>query len=165
MATYKVKVNPKMLIWAREDAGYEIDDLPKYLEKVSKWESGEDRPTWNELRKLSNKYKRPSVFFLRSKPPEDEEDDLTDYRTVQGDNFDESPELKLEIRKAKYRRYAFMEIYNDMGVPIPSFSRYKYENKDYKDFAGKIRDILGVNIKVDGNNIAENIITRITGIK
>ena len=92
MTTYKVKVNPQMLIWAREDAGYEIEDLPKYLEKVSKWESGEDRPTWNELRKLSNKYKRPSVFFLRSKPPEDEEDDLTDYRTIHGDNFDESPE-------------------------------------------------------------------------
>jgi hypothetical protein len=27
MATYKVKVNPQMLIWARQDAGYEIDEV------------------------------------------------------------------------------------------------------------------------------------------
>lgn len=145
---YKVEVNPAMLIWARQDAGYEIDELPKYLEKVSKWESGEDKPTWNELRKLANKYKRPSVFFLRSKPPKrDDDDKIIDYRTFRGVTFEESSELKLEIRKAKYRRYAFLEVHNEMNIPIPSFSRYKLNETDYLVFAAKIREILGVDIK------------------
>ncbi|MEL7669391.1 ImmA/IrrE family metallo-endopeptidase [Methanobacterium sp.] len=147
MTSYKVKVNPEILIWAREDAGFELDDLPQYLDKVSLWESGDDKPTWPELRKLANKYKRPSVFFFRSKPPEKESDDLIDYRTTQEDNFNASPELRLEIRKAKYRRYAAIEVHKDMGMIIPSFSRYKFENKNYKVFAAKIREILGVSIE------------------
>jgi hypothetical protein len=68
-APYKVKVNPRMLIWARERAGYEIEDLPQYLDKVSEWETGKDQPTWPQLRKLANKYKCPSAFYLLPKPP------------------------------------------------------------------------------------------------
>lgn len=147
MAPYKVKVNQDMLVWARENAGFELKDLPKYLENVGKWESGEDQPTWSELRKLANKYKRPSVFFLRSKPPEEKEDDLKDYRSFHEDNFNESPELKLEIRKAKYRRSAVMEIHEDMGIPIPSFSKYKFETKNPEKLATHMRKVLDIDIE------------------
>lgn len=147
MSVYKVPVNRDMLIWAREDAGYEIEDLPQYLKNVSKWESGEDKPTWNDLRKLANKYKRPSVFFLRSHPPKDDEEDFKDYRTSIQHDFDESPELKLEIRKAKYRRDAFINIQKEMGLVISSFSRYKFESNDYLTFAQKMREIVGVDIE------------------
>jgi Zn-dependent peptidase ImmA (M78 family) len=147
MAVYKVPVNRDMLIWAREDAGYEIEDLPDYLEKVSKWESGEDKPTWKELRKLANKYKRPSVFFLLSHPPKEEEEDFKDYRRSSYYFLDESPELKLEIRKAKYRRNAVINIQKEMGFVTPSFSRYKFESNDHVVFAKKMRETLGVDIE------------------
>lgn len=147
MSVYRVPVNREMLIWAREDAGYEIEDLPKGLNKVSKWESGEEKPTWNELRKLANKYKRPSVFFLRSHPPEEEEEDFKDYRSSQPHEFDESPELKLEIRKAKYRRDAFINIQKEMGLALPSFSKYKFDSDDYVTFAKKMREIIGIDIE------------------
>ena len=106
---YRVNANPKMIRWAREDAGYRIEDLPKYLENAPKWESGELKPTWDDLRKLAKKYKRPPVFYLMSKPPETEDDHIIEFRT---DNKIEeySPELKLEIRKAKYRRSAFINV-------------------------------------------------------
>lgn len=147
MMSYKVKVNPKMLIWAREDAGYELDDLPKYLNKVGLWETGEDQPTWKELRKLANKYKRPSVFFLRSQIPKEEKDDIKDYRSFHENIFHESPELKLELRKAKYRRFAVLDIHEEMGIIPPSFSKYKFEIKDHKEFAAKMREILNIDME------------------
>ena len=77
---YRVKANPKMITWAREDAGYEFDELPKYLTNIPKWESGELLPTWDDLRNLAKKFKRPPVFYLMSEPPEIEEDHIIEFR-------------------------------------------------------------------------------------
>lgn len=60
-------VNPAMIKWAREDAGFKLDDLPKSLEDAEKWETGEKIPTWADLRKLAKKYKRHSFFLFSSR--------------------------------------------------------------------------------------------------
>ncbi|WP_346661490.1 helix-turn-helix transcriptional regulator [uncultured Methanobrevibacter sp.] len=64
-----IHVNPAMIRWAREDAGYSLEELPDYLEDAEKWETGEKTPTWADLRKLAKKYKRPSFFYFLSEPP------------------------------------------------------------------------------------------------
>lgn len=53
----------ELLIWARESGGFTVNEAAKKAnvkpEKLSGWESGESRPTINQLRKLASIYKRP----------------------------------------------------------------------------------------------------------
>ena len=138
-------VNPAMIKWAREDAGFSLDELPDYLKDAEKWETGEKTPSWADLRKLAKKYKRPSFFYFLSEPPKKEED-LIEFRA--DDKMDEySPNLRLEIRKAKFRRNAFLHIYEDMGVKVPTFGQYTLQTKNVHELATHIRNYLNVDFE------------------
>lgn len=80
MARVLVPVNPKMLIWARERAGYAgIDDVLGISKaNLKRWEKGEARPTVTQALMLAEKYHRSLAFFLLSTPPE--EGELPDFR-------------------------------------------------------------------------------------
>lgn len=63
----KAFINPKMMKWAREYAGfvggYE-EELPKQIrDKYESWESGEKVPSWNQLYDVSKKFNVPTAFF------------------------------------------------------------------------------------------------------
>jgi len=73
--SYKVKINPELLIWARKTSGYTIEEIAQRLKKdavlFSRWESGEEQPTYHQLEQLANYYKRPlAAFFLPAPPPQ-----------------------------------------------------------------------------------------------
>lgn len=138
-------VNPAMIKWAREDAGFELEDLPKSLKDAEKWETGEKTPTWSDLRKLAKKYKRPSFFYFLSKPPEKEKV-LIEFRADEK-REEYSPELRLEIRKAKFRRNAFLHINMDMGVKIPLFGRHVISTSSVRELATHIRNYLNVDLE------------------
>ena len=137
-------VNPAMIKWAREDAGYSLEDLPGTLKNAEKWENGEETPTWADLRKLAKKYKRPSFFYFLPKPPK-QEADLIEFRA--DEKIEEySPALRLEIRKAKYRRNAFLHINEDMGIKLPVFRKKVISTNDIHELATHIRNYLGVEL-------------------
>lgn len=143
---YRVKANPQMIRWARENAGYELDELPQSLEKSPLWESGELKPTWADLRNLANKYKRPPIFYLMSEPPADEDDHIIEFRS--SERVEEySPALRLELRKAKYRRNAFITLSSEMGFNLPDFSEKKINSRNSSVFAKKLREILDVDME------------------
>lgn len=138
----KVNANPVMIKWAREDAGFTLDELPGYLKDAEKWENGEKKPTWGDLRNLAKKYKRPSFFYFLSEPPK-EEDSFVEFRS--DDRIEEfSSSLRLEIRKSKVRRNAFIKIYDDVGVSLPNFSKYVVQEKNPMKLAKHIRSFLNV---------------------
>ena len=84
------KVNPELLVWARETAGLERDDAArrigltdgKYksaLRKLEALENGEVEPSQSILRNMSDKYRRSLVaFYLAAPPPRGERG--TDFR-------------------------------------------------------------------------------------
>lgn len=79
MARVLVPVNPKMLIWARERAGYAGIAVPGFPEeKLALWEAGDRVPTLAQAKTLAEKYHRSLAFFLLRKPPE--EGELPDFR-------------------------------------------------------------------------------------
>lgn len=138
-------VNPAMIKWAREDAGYSLEDLPKSLKDAEKWENGEKTPTWADLRNLAKKYKRPSFFYFLTEPPK-EENDLIEFRS--DEKMEEySPNLRLEIRKAKFRRNAFLHIYEDMGVKVPTFNQHVTSTNNVHQLAIHIRNYLNVDFE------------------
>ncbi|MGN0094422.1 MAG: helix-turn-helix domain-containing protein, partial [Methanobrevibacter sp.] len=141
----KVNANPAMIKWAREAAGYSYDDLPKTLSDAEKWETGEKKPTWNDLRNLAKKYKRPPYFYFLSNPPEEE--DIIEFRS--DERIEEfSPELRLKIRKAKFRRNAYIKINNGMNNPIFDFNSVVIKKTSVTKLAKHIRNYLNVNLEM-----------------
>ena len=69
MAEYINGINPNMVKWARERSGYTVEAIAAFLKKdpsiVNDWELGKRAPTYVQLEKLADKYKRPiAIFFL-----------------------------------------------------------------------------------------------------
>ncbi len=69
-------INPAMLRWARERAGYSIEEVARRRrvppERVKEWESGKSFPTWKQLKQLAYQdYHRGTVLFLLNDPPEE----------------------------------------------------------------------------------------------
>jgi len=92
MGLRRIKVNPRMLVWAREKAGYDVIEAAHGLgfrdgktasavDKLLKLESGETDPTVKQLSMAAEFYRRPKALFLRPAPPR-EDKPLTDYRRL-----------------------------------------------------------------------------------
>lgn len=68
-------VNPALLKWARESAGYSVGELAASIQRkpgdIASWESGEDAPSFAQLRRLAGRVKRSvAVFYLPAVPAE-----------------------------------------------------------------------------------------------
>ncbi len=69
-------INPDMLRWARERAGYSVEQVAHRRkvssETVQQWEEGESYPTWRQLEDLAHKdYHRATGFFFLDTPPDE----------------------------------------------------------------------------------------------
>jgi Zn-dependent peptidase ImmA (M78 family) len=85
-------VNPQILVWARETAGYDLSVAAKKLqlaqsrktsaeEKLSAYENGEKAPSRSMLLKMSKQYRRPLLAFYLEAPPT-RADRGEDFRTL-----------------------------------------------------------------------------------
>lgn len=75
MAEYITGMNPAIIKWARERSGYSLEAAAAIVKKdvatLSDWESGGSAPTYVQLEKLADKYKRPVAIFFFPEPPEE----------------------------------------------------------------------------------------------
>ncbi len=73
-------LNPQILVWARETAGYDLPAAAKKLqlthsknaspkEKLAAYENGEKMPSRSMLLKMSKQYRRPLLTFYLKTPP------------------------------------------------------------------------------------------------
>jgi Zn-dependent peptidase ImmA (M78 family) len=121
MANYASGVNPILLKWAREKAGYSVEDVArsfkKRVEDVLSWESGEDLPTYNQLETLAySLYKRPIAIFFFPGPPE-ELDPRQSFRTLPDFEVEKFlPDTRNAIREAMAMQLALHEL-NDGKNP------------------------------------------------
>ena len=94
-------INPQILVWARESAGFYIEEaakkIPVETDKLRSCETGIDRLTISQLRKLCNVYKRPLAFFYLPNPPQQETIPKDFRRLPEDEEKNLSPNLRLEI--------------------------------------------------------------------
>ncbi|WP_282094409.1 ImmA/IrrE family metallo-endopeptidase [Epibacterium ulvae] len=74
-----IKINPDVLIWARETAGFALEDAAYKLftdgvratayEKLEALENGEKEPSRTQLNSFAKLYKRPLLAFYMEQPP------------------------------------------------------------------------------------------------
>lgn len=144
-------VEPRVLIWARESIGMNIEGVAKRLntseDTVRKWESGQKKPTLIQLEKLARTiYKRPLAAFFLPEPPE-EPPLPEDFRTLPRDKRKPfSPKTRLAIRRARRLQSLAIELANSLNREITP----KIERTDLSDnpevAASRTRKQLGVEI-------------------
>ena len=109
----KVDISRKMLKWARETSGFDIETIASRMgetkEDYLKWEDGNKKLTYLKLEKLANIFKRPSSIFYLEKPPE-EPPLPTDMRTLPQNKGKFSPETLIFLRRVRYIQSMYKEL-------------------------------------------------------
>ncbi len=102
-------INPEMLRWARERAGYSVEQVARRRkvspEAVQEWEGGASHPTWRQLELLAhNDYHRSTgFFFLNSPPPESTVE--AEFRRLPSNMLEElAPDTLHAVRQARVRQ-------------------------------------------------------------
>jgi Zn-dependent peptidase ImmA (M78 family) len=107
----RVEINPNLIRWAYERAGYIISDLERKFPKLSAWERGETHPTLKQIESFANTTHTPVGYLFLQEPPV-EKIPIPDFRTIEKEDFSHpSPDLLDTIyicqqRQEWYQDYA-----------------------------------------------------------
>ncbi len=119
----QIPVNPVILRWARETAGYNTKELVKKfgrkrvtLEVVNDWENGKSSPSYEQMERLAYKiFKRPLALFFFPEPPE-EETPKESFRTLPQEEINlMEPRLLFLVRKAKVMQENLRELFDGVN--------------------------------------------------
>ena len=121
MVIRATKINPEILRWARERAGYSIEDIARRRrvspERVREWESGESFPTWKQFTKLAHEdYHRGTVFFFFRDLPEEKTVAERFPRLPPAMLADLCPDTLYAVRQASYRQEHLAELLGPDGA-------------------------------------------------
>ena len=134
MAEYIQGINPTIIKWARERSGYTLQEVAKSLNRdvatISNWESGAAAPTYVQLEKLADKYKRPIAMFFFPEPPH--ETDFVGQLALRSSEIEQlDPGIRILLRQARARQLSLMELNMDANPA---------ETKVFRDLHAQLGD-------------------------
>ncbi len=143
----RVTINPELLCWARERAGFSLDKLHKRFPKLELWERGEARPTIKQLESFAKAVFIPVGYLFLAEPPE-EQVPIPDLRTVGGNiSGPPSPDL-LDVLYLCQRRQAWYRDYARSGGDEPHlFVGSVNIDAPVEESAAEIRHVLGFDLE------------------
>jgi Zn-dependent peptidase ImmA (M78 family) len=151
-------VQPPLLIWAREEAGYSLEQAARLIkfpaDKLLSWETGEAQPTLRQAERLAKLYHRPFSVFCLTAPPKTTPL-AADYRRLPGVKPGaESPELRLALREMIRRRQVAVNLVYELGDEPETFNFQAHLKESPEDVAERLRETLGIDIptQVGWNN-------------
>lgn len=136
------EVEPSLLIWARKRLKAPIEIVAEKTHisanSIERYESGDDSPSFEQLRRLAHFYRfNISVFFL-PEPPFKLEEITTRFRRLSGDGLIEfSVLLKRELLSLLMKRESFIELKASLGEET------KYPTLLATDTPEKVREKIG----------------------
>ena len=121
-------INPAMLRWARERAGYSVEEVARRRrvssERVKEWEIGKSFPTWKQLEQLAHQdYHRGTVLFLLNDPPEEKTVAEHFPRLPAKALIDLYPDTLYAVRQARIRQDDLAELLGPDGTGERSILR------------------------------------------
>ena len=144
---HKVKVNPEILVWARETAGLEPEEAAEKLfknaskesaeQRLANMESGREDPSRSKLHDMAKLYYRPPLLFYLSQKPQEETPPI-DFRANPSSNTKrENALLDALIRNMRVRQSvlrAAMEEDEEVGAERVGFlGSQSMSNENEKD--------------------------------
>lgn len=143
--------NPRMIEWARKDAGYDVARIAKRLhlpeERIQGWEATGKPPTVRQLMNLAAFLQRPLSLFFQDEPPR-LMPVAAEYRhlpnVIPGE---ESPEFRLAIRHMAARRQDALDLSEELGDEPPDFKLGAHLSDDPKEVGARLRERIGITIQ------------------
>jgi Zn-dependent peptidase ImmA (M78 family) len=143
----KALINPAMLAWARNQAGYTLADAAHKLgfdePRLQGLEAGAEAPTFAKLLDMADLYKRPVSLFYLKKPPQGWQP-IQDFRRLPGAAGGFSPQLTYAIRQARERREVALAVRTKLKEPVQEFAFEATLAANIETLGGRIREFLGV---------------------
>jgi Zn-dependent peptidase ImmA (M78 family) len=143
----KALINPAMLTWAREQAGYGLADAAHKLgideARLQALEDNQETPTFAKLLDMADLYKRPVSLFYLKKPPKGWQP-IQDFRRLPGAEGGFSPGLTYAIRQARERREVALAIRNELNEPVREFALRATLATNVETLGVRIREFLEV---------------------
>ncbi len=148
MAREQIPVNPAILRWARERAGFSPEEAAERFKKFAAWEAGDSFPTYPQLESLSEAFKLPiAVFFFPDPPDLPPIEEL--FRTLPEVEFSQIPRrVRLLLRKAKALQLNLEELCRSRN-PAPRLITRDLHFRvsvDVATMARQVRDYVGVSL-------------------
>ncbi len=152
MAVRATGINPAMLRWTRERAGYSVEEVASRRkvppERVRAWETGAGYPTWRQLENLAYEdYHRPTVLFFLNNAP-DENTTAAEFRRLPSRMLDDlHPDTLYAVRQARARQIDLAELIGPQGAGERFILRDLQGNADAGNpvaLASAAREYLGV---------------------
>jgi Zn-dependent peptidase ImmA (M78 family)/transcriptional regulator with XRE-family HTH domain len=143
-------VRPELLVWARESAGLDLEEAARKVrvtpERLASWEAGERRPTVRQLRELGRVYRRPLAVFYLPGPPRSFQA-MHDFRRLPGEVAGGvSPQLRLEIRRARSRREIMVDLLRKRTEAPSPFTGSASLSEDPEIAGARARALLGLSM-------------------
>ena len=151
MAAERMPITPAVLTWARERAGYELDELAakrNQFKRIAAWERGEPGPTYRQLELLAKDLWLPIAVFFFPEPPDLPPIEKT-FRTLGSAQFGEIPPL---VRLLLYKARAFQNGLFELNQGRNPADRHIIRDmtsgngESIISPAARIRDFLGVSL-------------------
>jgi len=143
----KALINPTMLTWAREQAGYSLAVAAHKLgidkARLEALEGDQETPTFAKLLAMADLYKRPVSLFYLKKPPKGWQP-IQDFRRLPGANGGFSPQLTYAIRQARERREVALAVKNELNEPVREFTLRATLSTNVETLGARIREFLDV---------------------
>ena len=154
MAVRATGINPAMLRWAREQAGYSIEEIAGRRKvpaaRVREWEAGTSFPTWRQLEDLAYRdYHRATVFFFSNEPPVENTIAAEFRRLPETMLADLQPDTRYAVRQARARQADLAELLGASGTAerfiLQDLSPQAHIDNPY-GLAAAVREYLGVSL-------------------
>lgn len=151
MGRINVNINPNMLAWAREEAGYDASEIAMKVkiptEKYKTWENQGENIPLGKLKDIANYYKRQlAVFFLPEVPQKIKKP--KDFRNIMPVKSKLSPKVLFVMREVTYFCQTALEFKGEAYWK----DRYNWikeigdSNKNSDTIAGWLREKLNISI-------------------
>jgi len=148
--SFKVEINPAIIKWARETAGFTTEETAAKLnsskENLEKIEDGKKNPTFRQLEILSHLFKRPLAVFFLPQPPI-EPSYSQSFRILPKKEQLFLKDLRLAIRKARYFQSIANELMVDLGIDSKPKITFATTSENPVTVARRERDRIGVTIQ------------------
>jgi Zn-dependent peptidase ImmA (M78 family) len=142
-------ITPAVIRWARERAGFSIEEMRKTFKNIEKWEAGSAFPSYAQLEGMADKFKIPVAVFFFPTPPRLPPISET-FRTLPELEFEQlPPRIRLLLRKAKSFQLNLIELTGGTN-PAPRHITHDItfeEDISVAAAAQNVRQYLGVSIK------------------
>lgn len=142
-------VTPAVMQWARQRAGYSIEDASRVFKKYAAWEAGTALPTYAQLESMAERFKCPIAVFFFPNPPALPSIEQS-FRTLSRQDFAAIPRtVRVLLRKGQAMQLNLAEL-NDGKSQVPRLVTRDLQfnaTVSLDKIATEVHDYLGVSIE------------------